>query len=200
MGELSRIAVVNMEVDWWTAGGSYTRMLVRSLAAAKEGRQGRELELMLLSRKKSGVKDDPGIPATVRHFKTPHYAFGERSVRRLRGLGEKSELYETALRYRASVLLPVLQIDVPHAPVPTIGWIPDFQHRHWPQYYSKASLASRDRAYRELAERSRLILLSSQFPPCAATMRDTSSTKPGRSEPMTVRTSMGEWSGLSFQV
>ncbi len=60
------------------------------------------------------------------------------------------------------MLLPVLEIDVPRAPVPTIGWIPDFQHRHWPEYYSKSSLASRDRAYRELAERARLILLSSE--------------------------------------
>jgi glycosyltransferase involved in cell wall biosynthesis len=161
MGELSRIGVVNMAVDWWTAGGSFTRMLVESLAAAKEGRKGREVELLLLSRKKSGVKDEP-VPATIRHFQKPHYAIGEGIVRSIRGLGEKSELYETALRYKASVVLPVLQIDVPRAPVPTIGWIPDFQHRHWPGFYSKASLASRDRAYRQLAERSRLILLSSE--------------------------------------
>ena len=159
MAELSRIAVVNMKVDWWTAGTSFTRMLVESLAAAKEGARGPEL--MLLSRKKSGVKEE-SLPATVRHFKTPHYAPGERLLRAMRGMGEKSELYETALRYRASVVLPVLQIDLPRAPVPTIGWIPDFQHRHWPDYYSKSSLASRDRAYRELAERARLILLSSE--------------------------------------
>jgi len=161
MGELSRIGVVNMSVDWWTAGASYTRMLVESLAAAKEGQAGRQLEILLLSRKKSGVKEEP-LPATVRHFKSPHYAPGERIMRAVRGLGEKSELYETALRYKASVLLPVLQIDLQRAPVPTIGWIPDFQHRHWPEYYSKSSLASRDRAYRELAKRSRLILLSSE--------------------------------------
>lgn len=136
-------------------------MLVESLAAAKEGRDGRQVELLLLSRKRSGVKEEP-LPATLRHFKRPHYAPGERILRAMRGLGEKSELYEAALRYKASVLLPVLQIDMPRAPVPTIGWIPDFQHRHWPEYYSKAALAGLDRAYRELAERSRLILLSSE--------------------------------------
>ncbi len=154
-----------MAVEWWTAGASYTRMLVESLAAAKEGRggkTGREPEILLLSKKKSGVNDGEGLPATVRHFKKPEYKPGERWWRGVRGLGEKSELYETALRYKASVLLPVLQIDVPHPPVPTIGWIPDFQHRHWPEFYSKASLASRDRACRELAERARLILLSSE--------------------------------------
>jgi glycosyltransferase involved in cell wall biosynthesis len=133
-------------------------MLVESLAAAKEGRQ---IELLLFSRKKSGVKEEP-LPATIRHFKSVHYRPGERLMRAIRGQGEKSELYETALRYKTSVLLPVLQIDPPRAPIPTIGWITDFQHRHWPQYYSKASVASRDRVYRELAERSRLIMLSSE--------------------------------------
>lgn len=147
-----------MAVDWWTAGESYTRMLVESLAAAKEDRP---TELLLLSRKKSG-KEDPSVPATIRHFKAPQYGFGERAMRAMRGLGEKSELYETALRCKASVLLPVLQIDLARPPIPTIGWIPDFQHRHLPQYYSKSSLASRDRAYRHLAERARLILLSSE--------------------------------------
>lgn len=149
-----------MAVDWWTAGGSYTKMLVESLAAAMEGREGRT-ELLLLSRKKSGVKEEP-MPATLRHFKKPAYAPGEKLLRTIRGLGEKSELYETAQHCKVSVLLPVLQIDLPKAPIPTIGWIPDFQHRLWPEFYSKASLASRDRAYRELAERSHLLLLSSE--------------------------------------
>src|ERR1700722_1977279 len=56
MADLARIGVVNMAVDWWTAGESYTRMLVESLAAAKEGRP---TELLLLSRKKSGQKEEP---------------------------------------------------------------------------------------------------------------------------------------------
>lgn len=40
MAELSRIAVVNMAVEWWTAGESFTRMLVESLAAAARARDG----------------------------------------------------------------------------------------------------------------------------------------------------------------
>ena len=34
MADLARIGIVNMSVEWWTAGASYTRMLVQSLAAA----------------------------------------------------------------------------------------------------------------------------------------------------------------------
>ncbi len=158
MGDLTRIAVVNMTVEWWKAGQSYTRMLVESLAA---GREGRSFDLLLLSRKRSEKQDDP-VPATIRHFKAPRYRPGERLLRSMQGLGEKSEVYETALRYKASVVLPLVQVDTPRPPVPTIGWIPDFQYRHWPDYYSKAAQASRDRVFRELAERSRLVLLSSE--------------------------------------
>lgn len=157
MAELSRIGIVNMSVDWWTAGASYTRMLVQSLAAATDGKT---IELLLLSKKKSAAEND--LPAKIRHFKTPHYFPGEKILRHLSGRGEKSELYETAARYRASVLLPVLDIPMPRPPISTVGWIPDFQHRHWPEFYSKASLASRDRAYQALAERAHLVMLSSE--------------------------------------
>src|SRR5581483_5540065 len=157
MPELARIGVVNMSVDWWTAGASYTRMLVQSLAAAIGGDRP---ELLLLSKKKSDSEND--LPAKVRHFKPVAYFPGEKFARAIFGRGEKSELYETAARYKASVFLPVLEIPMPRPPIPSIGWIPDFQHRHWPEFYSKASLASRDRAFRLLAERSKLVMLSSE--------------------------------------
>lgn len=131
----------------------------RAIAGRREGGAARRSPAALAEEERE--KEEP-LPATIRHFKTPHYRPGERALRSLRGLGEKSEIYETALRYKASVLLPMLAIDVPRPPIPTIGWIPDFQHRHWPEYYSKASLASRDRAFRHVAERSRLVLLSSE--------------------------------------
>lgn len=163
---LKRIGVVNMAVDWWTAGASYTRMLVQSLAAAV-GASGDNVEMLLLSKKKSGGSGgndaaEADLPAKVRHFKQPGYFPGERLSRAMLRLGEKSELYETAARYKASVLVPVLDIPLPKPPIPTVGWIPDFQHRHLPEFYSKASLASRDRAFRALAERSHLVMLSSR--------------------------------------
>lgn len=43
-----------------------------------------------------------------------------------------------------------------------IGWIPDFQHVHLPQFFSARELRRRDRLHRRIAERSYLVVLSSQ--------------------------------------
>ena len=47
------------------------------------------------------------------------------------------------------------------ATVPTIGWIPDFQHRRMPEFFQPAELTSRDRVFRRITERCTTVLLSS---------------------------------------
>jgi len=44
----------------------------------------------------------------------------------------------------------------------SIGWIPDFQHVHLPQFFPEAELARRDKAYRELVATSDLLIVSSE--------------------------------------
>jgi glycosyltransferase involved in cell wall biosynthesis len=43
-----------------------------------------------------------------------------------------------------------------------LGWIPDFQHVHFPEYFSKKELSSRDRLFRNIITLSSCVLLSSQ--------------------------------------
>ncbi len=155
--ELKSIGIVNMAVDSWTAGGSYTRMLVHSLSAAVAGQA---VDLCVLTKKKKG-QTDPEFPATKRYFKPPKYAPGERTARRLLGLPEKSEVYETAVRLGLSVVLPLMEIPCEPS-VPTIGWIPDFQHVHWPQFFTESTLKSRDQRFRSVIERAALVMLSSR--------------------------------------
>lgn len=47
-------------------------------------------------------------------------------------------------------------------PIPTIGWIPDFQHIHLPQFFSKQEISARNNAFLNLIYRSNAILLSSE--------------------------------------
>lgn len=44
----------------------------------------------------------------------------------------------------------------------TIGWIPDFQHHHLPEMFSDADIASRNKIYSNIAERSDVVVLSSK--------------------------------------
>ena len=47
-------------------------------------------------------------------------------------------------------------------PVPWAGWIPDFQHRVLPQYFSGAERAERDRRFLDLFERAPVTVVSSE--------------------------------------
>ncbi len=46
--------------------------------------------------------------------------------------------------------------------LPSIGWIPDFQHLHLPQFFPEKELESRSRLYRQMIAQSDLIVLSSE--------------------------------------
>jgi glycosyltransferase involved in cell wall biosynthesis len=46
--------------------------------------------------------------------------------------------------------------------VPWVGWIPDFQHVHYPEFFSAEELAARNDIYTRLADRASLVLLSSE--------------------------------------
>ncbi len=48
------------------------------------------------------------------------------------------------------------------SPIPSISWLPDFQHIHLPEFFSQRELRKRDAAYRNVIERSQALLFSSQ--------------------------------------
>jgi len=47
------------------------------------------------------------------------------------------------------------------ASLPTLCWIPDFQHRRLPAFFSAEELAGRDRGFKELADHCTLLIVSS---------------------------------------
>jgi glycosyltransferase involved in cell wall biosynthesis len=49
-----------------------------------------------------------------------------------------------------------------NSPIPTIGWIADFQHKYYPDFFSRDELEERDRSFRLLCRECSCIILSSQ--------------------------------------
>ena len=47
------------------------------------------------------------------------------------------------------------------AKIPTIGWIPDFQHKRVPSFFQPEELVERDRVYRRITKQCTTVLLSS---------------------------------------
>lgn len=170
-----RIGVVDQTATGWVAGAVYSRTILSSLNAACNS-QG--LELFFLS------ASSDQIPARYRakrmRLSATDYLPAERQLRKLFGLGDKSQalrgearlrkllrlrsesdLFDLAQRNRINVLLPLLDLPPWRITPSTIGWIPDFQHLHLPEFFGQDDLDRRNTTYLRLAEKATVVMLSS---------------------------------------
>lgn len=170
-----RIGVVDQTSTGWVAAAVYSRTILSSLDAACNSAG---VELYFLS----GASDQmPGnYRAKQMRLKSADYLPAERQLRSMFGIKEKSralrgearlrnllrlrgesDLFGMAQHNSINVLLPLLDLP-PWRIVPsTIGWIPDFQHVHLPEFFSDSDLQKRNTTYRRLAEKATVVMLSS---------------------------------------
>ena len=66
------------------------------------------------------------------------------------------------LRAKVRVVFPCMTSLGGEFPVPWIGWIPDFQHKRLPQFFSGAELGSRDECYQAIVDNACHVVVSSQ--------------------------------------
>ena len=143
----------------WLGGLNYFRSLLSAVAEHGSG----DIEpVMLVGR---------GFPATALE------GFPEVELRRTGGL---DRLHPGWLARGASMMalrhdwpmertvraagIDVISHSVPPGPrgsIPSIAWIPDFQHVHLPEFFSRRELRYRDRHFRALADNATLVLVSS---------------------------------------
>ena len=170
-----RIGVVDQSATGWVAAAVYSQTILSSLDAACNS-QG--VELFFLSSSSDQVPERYG--AKRMRVAAADYLPAERQFRKLLGLGEKSQalrgearlrkllrlrsesdLFGLAQRNSINVLLPLLDLP-PWRIVPnTIGWIPDFQHLHLPEFFGPDDLERRNTTYRRLAGKATVVMLSS---------------------------------------
>jgi glycosyltransferase involved in cell wall biosynthesis len=171
-----RIGVVDQTATGWVAAAVYSRTLLNSLDAACNSAG---VELFFLSA--DNDERDAKYRAKRMRLTTADYLPAERQLRRLFGLKQKSkalrgearlrkvlrlrgesDLFGLAQQNSINVLLPLLDLP-PWRIVPrTIGWIPDFQHLHLPQFFGPEDLKHRNTTFRRLAEKATVVMLSSQ--------------------------------------
>jgi glycosyltransferase involved in cell wall biosynthesis len=171
-----RIGVVDQTVSGWTAAAVYSRMTLRSLelACQSDGPQ-----LYFLTNEVNGerlpqtgatpvqVAGTDYLPAERQFRKLLHLPEkssalrGEPRLRKLLGLSAKSDIFGIAQEHKIDVLLPLLDIPPWKVDTATIGWIPDFQHSHIPQFFTEDDLQKRISTVRRLAEQATIVMLSS---------------------------------------
>lgn len=171
-----RIGIVDQASTGWVAAAVYSQTILSSLDAACASAG---VELFFLS------SSDDQMPAKYRaksmRLTRADYLPGERQLRRLFGIKEKSrglrgearlrkllrlrgesDLFWIAQQNGINVLLPLLDLPPWKIGSSTIGWIPDFQHVHLPEFFGMGDLEKRNATYRRLAEKATVVMLSSQ--------------------------------------
>lgn len=169
------IGVISLASPAWAAGASFTRVLLSALARRAD--PARERVTLLCS--DDTVPPPPGVsvlrvpaadlspPAKARRAllrlrdRRPSLPF-EWALRERLHLAEPSDPIHAAKLAGIDVVLPVLSATTPGVDVRRVGWLPDFQHRYLPQFFSAAEISARDAQYAALAARSDRMILSSR--------------------------------------
>jgi glycosyltransferase involved in cell wall biosynthesis len=125
----------------WTAGASYTRSVVNALASALPA----DGELCVIGGQ-GGVSD---LPAAVKAI-------------RVEGSQPTAKDIEAIVaQHGIDVVLPVTELLTPETACARIGWIPDFQHRRLPQYFSEDQREQRDAHFELLLQSCDAMMFSS---------------------------------------
>jgi glycosyltransferase involved in cell wall biosynthesis len=151
---MSRIKVAFVIDVGWIGGINYFRNLLFAIEQVKE----RTIEPVIIVGKRSDTKLLNGLP---------NFQIIRTSI-----LDESSFWWEKNRKYGNRLFKWLLNINgikvLSHTPhtrlgnIKTIGWIPDFQHRHFPELFSKEQIIGRNNWFMEMAKNSTRILLSSE--------------------------------------
>jgi glycosyltransferase involved in cell wall biosynthesis len=152
-----RIALVHPATSGWAAADGHFRMLVHSLAAVCDER-GTELVAIVPE-----PRSYTAVPASVRVSPAPPPPNrGRRAARAAAGGRLPSPLARALRGLHADVSLLSATFHDEARFVRAVGWIPDFQHVHLPEFFEPPELEARDASFRGLAAAARLILCSSE--------------------------------------
>ena len=143
----------------WIAGLNYFLNLFNALNSLPE----RRINPIIL-----GSTDNLPIPLKGNSF-IPRYSPPSPSVKNIRHVRNRLEYrftghirdYDRYLRHHKIDLLSHMAIPSRPTNVPVLAWIPDFQHRHLPHYFSQEEINKRCLRQAQAAENAQGILLSS---------------------------------------
>jgi glycosyltransferase involved in cell wall biosynthesis len=154
-----RVGFVFTFHDGWLGGINYYRNLLVALYALPQ----RKIEAVIFTGLRSPENHFDGFPA-VKIVRSSMFDTGS-ILWRIRHIVQhrfpRDYLFEWLLKiHRISVLSHSGWLKG-EAAIPTIGWIPDFQHVRLPEFFSKDEIAGRDKQFRNMCQYCSAIIVSS---------------------------------------
>jgi len=149
--------ILNFQDQGWIGGINYYHSLIDAVMSLPD----RKIEPVIITGTRSDlsfIKDYPDIEIIrTKMFDKPWF-FARIGLKKLLS-------YDLILEQ----LLKKCHIDIlshsdsifRDASIPTIGWIPDFQHKHLPRFFSDNELKSRDKAFERICHLCSCVIFSS---------------------------------------
>ncbi len=136
-----KIGFIDQATRGWTAGSTYTQSMVHALRVGSAS----GTEIVLLSGDECSFR--PGqCPVPIVPLKSR----------------DGESLMQSFLEQHLDVLFPVSEPFEQLQTVPSVGWIPDFQHVFLPELFPYEEIRRRDQKFLELTRFSGMVVVSSQ--------------------------------------
>ena len=145
-----RIAVLDVGATGWAAGSVVSRTLAFALMSNGE-------HPFFVGQGVSPFSPPGCIPIKVG---SPRSFPGENTLRTVLKLPAPSGVLRSLKEVKPNAALPIVELPVPDCP--TIGWIPDFQHRYLPELFSDDERRRLSKRHQGLSEKCRLMWCSSE--------------------------------------
>jgi len=142
----------------WIGGTNYFINLLSALVSQNDLR----VEPIIFVGKHTNMENFKGFPE-VSMLKTPllDYGGGWRFLRWVPMFLLRPWFIERLLKENGVSVLSHSGYMGPRFKIPTIGWIPDFQHRHLPEFFGAYEISMRDISHRSTCKRSSIVIVSS---------------------------------------
>lgn len=152
--------IINYDFDIWLGGFNYYKTLIETIMDLPD----RKIEPVILTGKQNYQRVSKAFPnneviaSVFMDPWTPAWVIRNTIKRLLR----KDLLLARFFSEHQVHILSHAGFAVSHTGLPFLCWIPDFQHRHLPQFFSRHEIQDRDRKYMQLCQISTGVILSSR--------------------------------------
>jgi glycosyltransferase involved in cell wall biosynthesis len=141
----------------WMGGALYTKNLVRAIMSLPA----EERDHMRLSLACSPLSI--GLMQDIRHHVDQLYPLGYSITRSCQRLADRCNFLPPALFNPLGIDFLYPTESVVRSPYHWAAWIPDFQHKYLPEFFSPEVIQARDRDWLKVSEVAPLVVLSSQM-------------------------------------
>jgi glycosyltransferase involved in cell wall biosynthesis len=144
----------------WQGGVNYFRNLLEAVYSMPE----RKIEVVIFTGTRSSERYFEGFPPQIKIVRNRIFDKGSiywRMRFAFRRLLSRDVLFEKLLRTYQILILSHSDWLPGNSPIPTIGWIPDFQHVNLPEFFSADERATRDKYYKNICRYCSSVIVSS---------------------------------------